>query len=73
MHDAVPAMINRKKIRCPICEKEALWDDNPFRPFCSERCKLIDLGKWASEDYRIAGKKDDPPGDDRDEKNNSQR
>jgi len=62
-----------KKTRCPICRKEAPWDDNPFRPFCSERCRLIDLGKWASEDYRIAGEKKDLPGDDRDEKNNSQR
>lgn len=32
------------------------WDkDNPWRPFCSERCKLIDLGEWASESHRIAG------------------
>jgi len=66
-------MSDRKKIRCPICKKEALWDDNPFRPFCSERCKLVDLGKWASEDYRIAGEKSNLPSDDRDEKNNSQR
>jgi len=66
-------MSDRKKIRCPICKKEALWDDNPFRPFCSERCKLTDLGKWASEDYRIAGEKKDLPCDDRDEKNDSQR
>ncbi len=62
-----------RKIRCPICKKEAFWDDNPFRPFCSERCKLIDLGKWASEDYRISGEKKDLPRHDRDEKNSSQR
>jgi endogenous inhibitor of DNA gyrase (YacG/DUF329 family) len=49
-----------RKITCPICRKEAKWDDNPFRPFCSERCRLIDLGKWASGDYRIAGQ-DRPP------------
>jgi len=53
-----------KKIICPVCKKEAVWRDNPFRPFCSERCKLIDLGKWAAEDYRIPGeKKDLPEGD----------
>ena len=46
-----------KKTKCPICKKDAVWDENPFRPFCSERCKLIDLGKWASEDYMIAGEK----------------
>jgi len=45
------------KHTCPACKKEALWDDNPFRPFCSERCRLIDLGKWAAEEYRIPGKK----------------
>ena len=31
------------------------WEDNPHRPFCSERCRVIDLGSWASERYRIAG------------------
>jgi endogenous inhibitor of DNA gyrase (YacG/DUF329 family) len=44
-------------IRCPLCKKEKAWKDNPFRPFCSDRCRLIDLGKWASEEYRIAGEK----------------
>lgn len=43
------------RVRCPQCGKEVVWESNPFRPFCSERCKLIDLGKWASEEYRIAG------------------
>ncbi len=49
------------KIICPICKKETQWEDNPFRPFCSERCSLIDLGKWASEKYRIPGEKKDIP------------
>jgi uncharacterized protein len=40
-------------ISCPVCKKKTTWEENPSRPFCSERCKLIDLGKWASEDYRI--------------------
>ncbi|OFZ66376.1 MAG: DNA gyrase inhibitor YacG [Betaproteobacteria bacterium RBG_16_56_24] len=41
-------------VTCPHCGKEHPWDTgNRFRPFCSERCKLIDLGKWASEDYRV--------------------
>ena len=39
---------------CPQCGKEHQWDThNRFRPFCSERCKLIDLGKWANEEYRV--------------------
>ena len=43
-----------KKIRCPRCRKEATWEGNPFRPFCSERCKLIDLGNWATGRYVIS-------------------
>ncbi len=45
----------KRLIRCPRCGQQALWQDNPYRPFCSEKCKQIDLGSWASEDYRIAG------------------
>jgi len=45
------------KVKCPICRKKIEWEDNPFRPFCSERCKLIDLGAWAGEEYRIEGEK----------------
>ncbi len=41
-------------MRCPICSKEALWKDNPYRPFCSERCKLIDLDNWLSDRYRVS-------------------
>jgi endogenous inhibitor of DNA gyrase (YacG/DUF329 family) len=41
---------------CPTCGKPAEWQDNSHRPFCSERCKLIDLGKWVSEEYRVPGK-----------------
>ncbi len=40
---------------CPICKKITTWEENPWKPFCSERCKLIDLGKWATEEYRIEG------------------
>ena len=38
---------------CPRCGEPSQWEDNPHRPFCSERCKLIDLGAWANEDYRL--------------------
>jgi endogenous inhibitor of DNA gyrase (YacG/DUF329 family) len=44
----------RRAARCPQCGKTAdLAPDNRFRPFCSERCKLIDLGAWAAESYRV--------------------
>lgn len=41
------------QITCPVCKKKTTWEENPWRPFCSERCKLIDLGKWASEEYKV--------------------
>jgi len=41
-------------VACPRCGAQAPFSpDNPWRPFCSERCKLIDLGAWASESYRV--------------------
>jgi endogenous inhibitor of DNA gyrase (YacG/DUF329 family) len=52
-----------RSVVCPNCGKSALWTpDNVWRPFCSERCKLIDLGAWATEQYRmpVAEDKDDP-------------
>lgn len=44
------------KLNCPTCKKLVLWnEDFPYRPFCSDRCRLIDLGEWASENHKIAG------------------
>lgn len=44
------------KLKCPTCQKEIEWSETfPYRPFCSERCKLIDLGAWASEQHAIPG------------------
>ena len=43
------------KIKCPVCDKNAEWSDNRWRPFCSERCRNVDLGKWFDEDYCVAG------------------
>jgi uncharacterized protein len=41
-------------VSCPQCGAVAPWNPaNPYRPFCSERCKLIDLGQWATEAYSI--------------------
>ncbi len=41
-------------MRCPICKKKTCYYGNPYRPFCSERCKLIDLHNWLSERYRFS-------------------
>jgi len=42
-------------IKCPICRTETPWTGNPCRPFCSERCRFVDLGAWAGGTYRVAG------------------
>ena len=49
-----------QKIPCPRCRQEVSWDNNPHRPFCSEKCREVDLGKWANEDYRVPGAPVDP-------------
>jgi uncharacterized protein len=53
-----------RTVACPKCGKKSIFEPwNPWRPFCSERCRVADLGAWASEGYRIPGKpEDDPPG-----------
>jgi endogenous inhibitor of DNA gyrase (YacG/DUF329 family) len=49
-----PESRRTRKVHCPQCNAQILWStENPYRPFCSERCKLIDLGQWASGAYRI--------------------
>ncbi|MCL2917731.1 DNA gyrase inhibitor YacG [Shewanella litorisediminis] len=46
-------------VKCPQCQKPVIWDaSSAFKPFCSERCKLIDLGDWASEKHAIPVKDD---------------
>ncbi len=43
-----------KRVSCPNCKALSEYStSNPYRPFCSERCKLIDLGDWANENYKI--------------------
>ncbi len=42
-------------VKCPTCRKEVHWDNNPHRPFCSERCRTIDLGAWTEERFKIPG------------------
>ena len=40
-------------VKCPHCGRETEYEGNEFRPFCSERCKLLDLGDWADEKYAV--------------------
>ncbi len=48
-------------VSCPTCGRAVPWsDDSPWRPFCSKRCKLIDLGEWLDEGHCIPG--EEPPG-----------
>ncbi len=46
-------------VKCPTCAKPVEWSEkSPYRPFCSKRCQLIDLGEWADEEKRIPSKED---------------
>ena len=46
-------------VHCPTCGKPVEWRaENRYRPFCCERCKLIDLGEWAMEKYRVPAEGD---------------
>lgn len=54
-------MSNPTTLTCPTCNNPLEWSEKfPFRPFCCERCKLIDLGEWASESHSIPGAPIDP-------------
>jgi hypothetical protein len=55
-------------IVCPVCKNKTTWEENPWRPFCSERCKLVDLGKWVLEEYKIAGAKQEEEQDKQEDK-----
>ncbi len=51
----------KRLVRCPNCGQDAIYAaENPFRPFCSKRCRLIDLGEWVEGNFRIAGSEADP-------------
>lgn len=62
---AAPAPASQAATRivtCPACGQDSLYTpDNPYRPFCSARCKGIDLGAWASEQFRMPT--ESPPDD----------
>ena len=49
-------MVEEKiEVYCPRCGKSVRWKGSLYRPFCSQRCKLIDLGKWIEEEYCLQG------------------
>lgn len=65
-------MAKSTRLQCPICGQENDYFAEPLGPFCSRRCKLVDLGKWLGEEYRVseplrpdhlAGYEDLPEGD----------
>jgi len=64
---AMTSAPSARQVPCPTCGRPTLFaPSNPWRPFCSERCRAQDLGAWASEDYRVAAApppEDDPAAD----------
>jgi uncharacterized protein len=57
--------VKTRKVSCPRCGTETLYSpENRWRPFCGERCRMIDLGKWAADEYRVPDEK--KPHDDND-------
>ncbi|MDB5814787.1 MAG: hypothetical protein JWN23_1904 [Rhodocyclales bacterium] len=61
MRESDPIPKKPRAVSCPTCAKPVAWEPaSSWRPFCSERCKLIDIGAWASEAYRVPGPELDP-------------
>jgi uncharacterized protein len=53
--------VSATEVKCPTCGRKIEWSErSPFRPFCSERCRLIDLGAWLSEQRAIPGESPAP-------------
>lgn len=51
---------NPIRLTCPTCQKSVVWNEaSLYRPFCSARCRTLDLGAWASDSYGIACEKDE--------------
>ena len=46
-------------MKCPTCRHAVTKDGNKLFPFCSERCQLVDLGRWINEDYRVPAEEPD--------------
>jgi len=63
--DSAPAKLNAMTtIRpCPLCRKPTAWEGNAWKPFCSERCRTLDLAAWSSESYRVPAKPEEEMGE----------
>ncbi len=58
-------MATTRAVPCPRCGKQVAWtSENTSRPFCGQRCKMIDLGQWATEAYRVPQAEPPDPGAD---------
>lgn len=62
-----------KKIKCPICKKNTSLNKNQYRPFCSERCKVQDLGAWADEKYSMPSENNEGSGEEQEDENLSEK
>jgi hypothetical protein len=52
------------RVRCPTCQREVVWvAESKWRPFCSERCRMVDLGAWFAGERAIAGEEVGDPED----------
>ena len=49
-------MTKKVEVKCPGCKKKFSYHESEFRPFCSEKCKMLDLGQWFDESYSIKGR-----------------
>lgn len=54
-----PSEPNERFVTCPTCKAVARWRENPHRPFCSLTCRLVELGVWLDEGYRVASDEHD--------------
>ena len=58
-----PPVAKARTVRCPACGGPSRYaPDNAYRPFCSERCKMFDLGAWANESFRVEASHDEDDG-----------
>lgn len=68
MNEAISPMMT---LRCPICDRQTAGAEGgpaPYAPFCSERCRLIDLGRWLKEAYRLPARPEGTPPDETDDR-----
>lgn len=59
-------MASTRAVPCPRCGMQVAWtSENNYRPFCGERCRMIDLGQWATEAYRVPQAEPPDPGEEK--------